>query len=507
MMCALITALLALPGGLCGAGDEGDLPAALEAFRKNMQLTEKPEAQAALILEFGRPGREDLVSALAPHLSPKPADPHAVLPLATLTTLSAFRGSAAASKALLRALPSFEGNPFLLSAAWKAIARVGHASALPLFQAEIQNKDPGRATRGIRKLAGLPAHLSLPALFEEQGRLERRLLTATNAEKGQITAVQTALLAEVRRISGERYPSMKEMEIWFKRRGPDFIEQARKAEEQERSAARDPGASAPALPPLLLVDLGFNDLDGALTSNLGLSANAWARARFSDPPPVWSGNQPTRSGGRSVDFGIEAGAKAVDLVAGRGAPLQGLTSFTLTGWISLQGESGDDDEGRPILSWLLDGKDGVELVYQRGGALQLGINERAHRSPAKTEGGLIPGFDKKTAGTLRPRDKWRFFAVTYDQGLAVEHVKFYIGSWGGAAQFAKSFDYNRGSVGPKASPVLSVGNVNLSNRPAFPGRSFPGLIDEIRIFGSRETSLGALTLEGIQEVQRGTEAD
>ena len=96
---------------------------------------------------------------------------------------------------------------------------------------------------------------------------------------------------------------------------------------------------------------------------------------------------------------------------------------------------------------------------------------------------------------------WRFFAVTYDAGLASGHAKYYAGGWQSDVKLVSAHDCNRGAGGPRIAPTLTIGNVPAILRPAAPDREFRGIIDEIRIFGSTTDGTGALGLPDLIRIQ------
>jgi hypothetical protein len=144
----------------------------------------------------------------------------------------------------------------------------------------------------------------------------------------------------------------------------------------------------------------------------------------------------------------------------------------------------------------------VELILRADGTLQLGIGQWAEASEAKSKPAQIPLYDAKaTNAGAEASQKWRFFAVTYDSGLASGHVKWYVGTSNQDPKLINACDYNRGPSGGKISPVLSIGNVPPMIRPMAPERSYRGILDEIRIFGSTLDGSGALPLEELIKVQ------
>jgi hypothetical protein len=143
----------------------------------------------------------------------------------------------------------------------------------------------------------------------------------------------------------------------------------------------------------------------------------------------------------------------------------------------------------------------VELVYRSDGSLQLGIGQWADASPARSKPEQIPVYDSKAtnAGT-EAYAKWRFFAVTYDSGLASNHVKFYTAAQNADVKLVNAVDYNRGPSGAKIAPTLTIGNVGSQIRPMAPERSYRGILDEIRIYGSCLDGSGALPVEELIKI-------
>ena len=188
--------------------------------------------------------------------------------------------------------------------------------------------------------------------------------------------------------------------------------------------------------------------------------------------------------------------------------LKNLRSFTLTGWVNAKSEKESPGDklvpaGNRIITWLNHGKDGIELVFREKGGLQIGINQWADASAATSDPGQVPMVDDKAKDpAVAERANWRFFAVTYDSGTNAGHVKFYFGTTNTDAKLNRAVDCDRGPVGPKIGPCLTIGNVNPSSRPMAPDKhSFRGIIDEIRIFGSTIDGAGALHLAEIIKVQ------
>jgi hypothetical protein len=243
-----------------------------------------------------------------------------------------------------------------------------------------------------------------------------------------------------------------------------------------------------------VIELQFNEGQSRTTANTGTSAGAHAIARLTDDRLAWSASAPSGGNG-SLDFGADHADRAVELDGGPVAALGGLRSFTLTGWVncrSAQVGSG----GNRIVTAINHGGDGFDLVMTGDGRLQLGVDQWPDGSPAKSSPGRIP------ADAEAPPANWRFFAVAYDATRTPAEVKFHFGAPDQPATLDATVPYDRGPVGEDTGP-LAVGHFNIPTRPDHIDRMFRGLIDQIRVYGSRFDRSGAVTLEQIRNIQQG----
>ena len=237
-----------------------------------------------------------------------------------------------------------------------------------------------------------------------------------------------------------------------------------------------------------LVSLHFDEKQG-ITASSGTSVATLTLQR-----PVWTTNVPPSGGTSALDFGVEPGNYAVDMT--EVSSLKRLKSFTITGWVNCR-DNTVGSGGNRVVSWINHGGDGVDLVFLENGSMQVGINAWPDGSPASSSAGQIP-VDAEAKSS-----NWRFFAVTYDATLSVNHVRFYFGSPTDQAQLDRAVNYSQGTVGAHIGPALSIGHFNPATRPNAQDRMFRGIIDEIRVYGSMTDSLGALSLERICIIQAG----
>ncbi len=234
-----------------------------------------------------------------------------------------------------------------------------------------------------------------------------------------------------------------------------------------------------------LIKLAFNENTGTAVANTGSVSATFTRTTLI---PAWSTNVPSNVGGTSsVDFGTTIGNYAVESSAAISA-LGGLSSFTITGWVNCKSNT-IGDGGNRIVSWINNGANGVDLVYNGDGSIQLGINEWPDYSAAISSTGKITTDLSATAAN------WRFFAVSYTASSGT--VKFYFGTNTADASLDVTKTYSNGNVGTSIGR-LAVGHFNNATRSAASDRMFRGLMDDIQIYGSE------LSLSQIVTAQKGS---
>jgi len=295
-------------------------------------------------------------------------------------------------------------------------------------------------------------------------------------------------------VSGEKYPSMTEMQLWWSRRASKWKDIAGDRE-REREKSRGPAAPPQELPPVTLIELLFNELSGTSTANLGSSSGWTGPGALSKIRPLWSHEIPPPGNASSLDWGVEPGPYAVDL-AGPLEHLKNLKSFTITGWINAR-SAVEAPGGNRLISWLE--RDGVEVVHRADGSLQVGVNQKAEASALRSPPQQIPAGSPTVEGALLMN--WRFFAVTYDSTAANSHARIYVGTRDTDASLVTRLDYAMGSTGLRIAPGMSIGNVPAAQRMLSPKANFRGLIDEVRVFGSTRDGSGALSGPAVVLVQ------
>jgi len=485
---------------------------AVDEFDKKIKECKTIPEKALAILNYGdlEPKDKCMVPPIARFLAATGGDINFQLVTSAAEALGHFRGIPQAAAVLAGALAGYKKNPYVSSKIIAAIGKVGHESSLAMFDEALKGTDPNAAVQAIHAIGDFPAGVAVDALFKEDARIEADKTKQGTNLKAEIKAVydkvQPEIVKAVQRVTGEKWPTVKELTIWWKRNAEKVREESAKAEKEKKASAKE----RTSLPPVLLVEFVFKENAGTTPANSGASGANFPTAQMTSGKPAWTATAAPNSGPCALDFDKMGGVYAVDLGGGAGIEsLKNLKSFTITGWtISTDVKEGASDKfagaGSRILSWFNSVKvnEGVELVFRTDGSLQLGIGEWAEKSAARSKPEQIPLLDPKaTNAGAESNAKWRFFAVTYDSGLAAGHAKFYVGTANQDAKLINACDYNRGPSGGKISPVLSVGNVPPMIRPMAPERTYRGILDEIRIYGSTLDGSGALPLEDLIKVQ------
>ncbi|MBA4167548.1 MAG: T9SS type A sorting domain-containing protein [Chitinophagaceae bacterium] len=223
--------------------------------------------------------------------------------------------------------------------------------------------------------------------------------------------------------------------------------------------------------PKPLVKLDFNENSGTTVLNKGTIGGSLTRTV---PIPEWSKNAARARDSACVDFGIETGEYAVESPAVL-PQLAGLANFTITGWVNNR-DNTEGGGGNRMVTWLNDGRDGVELVYKADGSLLMGINQwsDAGGNPQSSPG-------KITTEAAAGKGNWRYFAATYASSTGL--VQYYFGDTANAASLDVSATYNRGLIADNIAQ-LAIGHFNAATRSNATDRMFRGLMDNIHIYSS-----------------------
>ncbi len=235
--------------------------------------------------------------------------------------------------------------------------------------------------------------------------------------------------------------------------------------------------------PLFAFD--FDENQDSIVHNTGSLADLYSEFGKTDPP-TWSSNIPRSGGTSSLDFGTEVGNYYVESPSVI-PELTGLTNVTVTGWVN--NELDDVGAGgNRIVSWINNGGDGFDIVYMKGGSLNVGINQWPDKSAAISS-------PKVTTNPLGSVSNWIFFAVTYDANENGGTLKYYFGDNSTAATFDSEFSYALGPIGVDIGH-LAIGHFNQeSHRDGRTDRVFRGLIDQVRIFDKVLTSDQIITVQ------------
>src|SRR5581483_2749741 len=98
--------------------------------------------------------------------------------------------------------------------------------------------------------------------------------------------VQPELLKAVKKVTGQPWPTMAEMTIWWNKHAAAFKEECKKKESERKTDA--PAAARTSVPPVLLVELIFKENAGLSTANSGSSAFVFQATAPTEKKPAWS---------------------------------------------------------------------------------------------------------------------------------------------------------------------------------------------------------------------------
>ncbi|HEY8966832.1 MAG TPA: LamG domain-containing protein [Candidatus Methylacidiphilales bacterium] len=206
-----------------------------------------------------------------------------------------------------------------------------------------------------------------------------------------------------------------------------------------------------------------------------------ARMKGADgkPAPLWSSDAEGVTG-QPGDYALDL--RGATGMGGDGAGgvayvlhplLEGLKSFTLTGWIKTASLPGRGarlfDYAGPKAGFLLSfdaGKPGLQ------------VNDKGLRSERLE---------------FAPAAGWTFFAVTYDSTVETDNVVFYRGARGSGTLDSEVRTLAHPEP-PAANPTgtLAIGNWMAGTRP------LQGLLDKMAVYGSNQDGSGALKADEIQ---------
>ncbi len=163
-------------------------------------------------------------------------------------------------------------------------------------------------------------------------------------------------------------------------------------------------------------------------------------------------------------------------------------SFTVTGWIWID-PSADHTQGRIFSS------SPVELNYIMSNPGTVDENERF---ATRVENSSYTNSSYEN-GYYFAKGKWLFFAVTYDGTKSTEQLSYYFADENNTLMLDKKIDLAQGQIGYTGYG----GNIWLGNTTNVNGeRAFVGLIDELRIWSSKnQSSEGALSADEIELVR------
>jgi len=208
-----------------------------------------------------------------------------------------------------------------------------------------------------------------------------------------------------------------------------------------------------------------------------------------DKPRVKLHGKIARGKDGAFDFGDGPPWKWVSVGDGPVEALEGLRSFTVVGWAKASSLAAGPGGNRIAFNLNYD-RGGFDLVCLPDGRLRLSVNEW----PDRVRNDSSPG--KIRMG------EWVFFAVTYDATRSKDNVHWHFGGANAPASLDRATTYTRGPTGPGSGP-LTIGNYNTTIHRHGTDRQFRGRLRDIRIYGSRVSSRGALGAAAIRAIQKG----
>ncbi|MEJ1237417.1 LamG-like jellyroll fold domain-containing protein [Chryseolinea sp. T2] len=227
-----------------------------------------------------------------------------------------------------------------------------------------------------------------------------------------------------------------------------------------------------------LVSLSFDDMvNGPPTSSgtvAGLTFTTGTAPSGATLPGVSLETPPFVGGNLSVDYGTTPTNAFVESQNPINE-LKNLSSFTITGWLNCKSNTAGSG-GNRIVSWINNGGEGVDLVYQNNGSLRLGVDGWPDSSPAFSNAGKV------TTDPSGQQNNWVFFAVTYQSN---GQVQYYFGTNTAKATLDATRNYPGPGVTGSNIGKLAIGAFNSATRNAGTyDRMFRGVIDDVKVFGS-----------------------
>lgn len=212
-----------------------------------------------------------------------------------------------------------------------------------------------------------------------------------------------------------------------------------------------------------LIRLRFEENGGLSLYQQGVMLGAFAKT---DPRPEWTTNVSVNGGSSALDFGSDNGPWAVESELAP-AGLAYNDAFSLTLSLNSRDLSEEGGRGQRLLSCLGPEGHGVDVVVRADGSVQIGVNEPAEQSPARSAPGLI------TADPNAGPDNWRTISIVWDG--AARQVYFFRG----AQNSGTPVSYPGPNIVQWNPGRLAIGNFNPETRSSSGSSSFRGLLDEI----------------------------
>jgi hypothetical protein len=231
-----------------------------------------------------------------------------------------------------------------------------------------------------------------------------------------------------------------------------------------------------------IMEVNFNDANGdASLANYGSAAGTGSFVGVT--PPSYSGTYaPVNAGGYSGSF-----TGVADSYANFGSisSMNGLSSFTITGWVNPASTQTNTNARLLVYKGNLTQSSGIDLFISGAGSasqnLALGVD-----GTLSYAGANLP---------VLASNSWTFFAVSYDGTKTSNNLIFYVGDANNAVS-SYTTTLNAGAVGVVAGQQLTIGGCEVNSTPSTPSsttRNYAGLLDDISVYGSASDATGVLT--------------
>lgn len=133
------------------------------------------------------------------------------------------------------------------------------------------------------------------------------------------------------------------------------------------------------------------------------------------------------------------------------------------------------------------------------GYVLLGTNGKPTAAPTGAAGELqfnVNSSNVVSQNWYTDAGSWVYFAVSYDGALSTNNVNFYKGTLTSPVALQETLSLAAGAVADDTNGLSIASRTGLNDRP------FDGLLDDLRIFGSKTDSTGVLSLGQLEQIRQ-----